>query len=91
MESVTWVCEDALEEHEWVSPLTISLKEEEEVLAELDHDISIPSVVQWGFLWFAAPARLNLKLDDENTSVPCDSVALGVLRRVGTCLQDHEK
>ena len=27
MESVTWVCEDALEEHERVSPLTISMKE----------------------------------------------------------------
>ena len=26
MESVNWVCEEALEEHEWVSPVTISLK-----------------------------------------------------------------
>ena len=34
MESATWVCEEVLEEHEWVSPLTISLKEEE-VLREL--------------------------------------------------------
>ena len=32
------------EEPEWVSPLTISLKEE--VLAELDHEIGIPCVVQ---------------------------------------------
>ena len=47
MESVNWVCEDALEEHEWVSPLTISLQEEEEVLVELDYESSIPCVVQW--------------------------------------------
>ena len=46
LENANWVCEDALEEHEWVSPLTISLKEEEEVLAELDHEIGIPYVVQ---------------------------------------------
>ena len=58
---------------------------------ELDYDISIPCVVQWRFLWFTAPSKLNLKLDDENTSVPCDSVVLGVLRRAGTCLQDYEK
>ena len=57
LESVHWVCEDALEEHEWVSPLTISLIEEEEVLlAELDYEIDIPCVVQWRFLWFTAPS-----------------------------------
>ena len=54
MESVNWVCDEALEEHEWVSPLTISLKEEE-VLAELDYEIDLLCVVQWGFLWFTAP------------------------------------
>ena len=42
MESVNWVCEEVLVEHEWVSPLTTSLKEEEEVLAELDHKIGVP-------------------------------------------------
>ena len=47
MERVNWVCEGALEEHESVSQLTISLKEEEEVLAELDYEISIACVVQW--------------------------------------------
>ena len=29
MESVNWVCEEVLEEHEWVSQLNISLKQEE--------------------------------------------------------------
>ena len=46
MECVNWVCEEALEEHEWVSALTISLKEEEEVLAELEYEIDVLCVVQ---------------------------------------------
>ena len=56
MESVNWVCEEVLEEHEWVSQLNISLKQEE-VLRELDYEIDVPCVVQWGFLWFTAPSR----------------------------------
>ena len=64
MESVNSVCEEALEEHECGSPLTISLNEEE-VLAELNHEIDIPCVAHWGFLWFTAPSRLNVKLDVE--------------------------
>ena len=46
MESVNWVCEEALEEHEWGFPLTVSLIEEEEVLAELDYEFDILCVVQ---------------------------------------------
>ena len=61
MESVNWVCEEVLEEHEWVSPLTISLEEEEEeVLRELTH---VLHVVQWWFLSFVGPSILNVKLD----------------------------
>ena len=48
MESVNWACEEALEDHEWVSELTISTQENE-VLAELDYEIDIPCVVQWDF------------------------------------------
>ena len=48
MASANRFCEDVLEEHEWVSPLTISLEEEEE-LAELDCEIGILCVVQWRF------------------------------------------
>ena len=55
-------------EHEWVSPLTLSLKEEE-VLAELDYEIGILCVPQWRFLWFTAPSRLNVKLDVEETRI----------------------
>ena len=36
MESVNWVCEEVLEEHQWVSHLNISSKQEE-VLRELDY------------------------------------------------------
>ena len=42
LESVNWVCEEVLEEHDWVSPLAISMKEEEEVLKELDYELDVP-------------------------------------------------
>ena len=67
MESVSRVCVEALK-NEWVSPLTIFLKEEE-MLAELDCEIDMPCVVQWGFLWFPAPSRLNIKLHVGNTRI----------------------
>ena len=35
---------------------------EEGVLRELDHELDVPCVVQWRFLWFTAPSRLNDKL-----------------------------
>ena len=41
MESANWVCEEVLEEREWVSPLTIPLQEEE-VSRELDNAIDVP-------------------------------------------------
>ena len=48
MESVKWVCAEALQEHGCVSPLTVSLKEEEEeVLVDLDYQVDFPCVVQW--------------------------------------------
>ena len=40
MESVNWVCEEVLEEREWVSPLTIPLQEEE-VSRRLDDAIDV--------------------------------------------------
>ena len=47
MEGVKWVCGDALEDHEWVSELTIS-RQETEVLVALNYDIEAPCVVWWG-------------------------------------------
>ena len=50
MKSANWVCEEVLEEHEWGSPLTISLKEkEEEVLMELDYELDVLCVVLGDF------------------------------------------
>ena len=54
MESVNWVCEEACEGQEWVSDLTISIQEEE-VLVDLDYELDVPCVVQWGLLWLSAP------------------------------------
>ena len=68
MESVNWVCEEVLEEHEWVSPLTISMKEEE-VLMDLDYELDVLCVVHLGFLWFTAPSGLNVKLDSHNARI----------------------
>ena len=45
MESVTWVCEDALEDHKWVSEFTISMQENE-VLVAVNYEIDVPCVVQ---------------------------------------------
>ena len=68
MESVNWVCEEVLEEHEWVSMLTISSKEEE-VLRELNYEIDVPCVVQWRFLWFTAPSRFNVELHCQDARI----------------------
>ena len=46
MESVSWVCEDALEDHEWVTQLSVTLKENE-ILVALNYDIGVPCVIQW--------------------------------------------
>ena len=46
MEAVNWVGDDALDEHVWVSELTISLQEAQ-VLEALQFDLEISCVVQW--------------------------------------------
>ena len=48
-ESVYWVCEEAFEVHEWVSELTISMQEEE-ILVALNYRIDVPCVVPWSML-----------------------------------------
>ena len=55
MLSVNWACEEAFEEHEWVSELTTSMKEEE-VFVDLDYELDIPCVVQWSMLCALARA-----------------------------------
>ena len=67
MESVSWVCEEATEGHEWVSELiTISLQENK-ILVALNYEIDVPCVVQWGLLWFSSPSRLNERFADNGT------------------------
>ena len=49
MESVSWVCDDVLENHESVSKLTGSMPENV-VLVVLNYNIDVPCVVQWGIV-----------------------------------------
>ena len=58
MEAVNCVCDVALDEHVWVSELTISCQEAK-VLEALQYDTEIPCMVQWGMLWFSPPTTLN--------------------------------
>ena len=53
-----WVCHDALDEHVWVSELTISCQEAK-VVDALQYDLANPCIVQWGMLWLSAPTSLN--------------------------------
>ena len=57
-EAVNWVCDDALDDHVWVSELTISCQEAK-VLEALQYDFTHPCIVQWGLLWFSAPTNFN--------------------------------
>ena len=52
------LCDDALDEHVWVSEQTTSLQEAK-VLEALQYDFEIPCIVQWEMLWFSAPTSLN--------------------------------
>ena len=61
MEAVNWVCDDALDDHEWVSELTISC-EEAKVLEAQQYDLANRCIVQWRMLWFSAPTCLNNRL-----------------------------
>ena len=66
-ESVSWVCDNALEDHEWVTEFTISMHEE--VLVALNYVIDVPCVVQWGLLWFPSHTRLNQICVDNDTEI----------------------
>ena len=57
-EAVNWVCDDALDDHVWVSELTISCQKAK-VLEALQYDFANPCMVQWGMLWFSVPTSLN--------------------------------
>ena len=58
MEAVNWVCDYALDDHVWVSELTISCQGAQ-ILEALQYHLAEPCMVQWGMLWFSAPTNLN--------------------------------
>ena len=68
MGSVSWVCEDASRDHEWVPEISVILKESE-MLAALTYDLDVPCVIQWRLLSFSSPSRLKQALTDNGTNV----------------------
>ena len=46
MEADNWMCDDALDEHVWLSEQTMS-SQEAKVLEALQYDLEIPCIVQW--------------------------------------------
>ena len=63
METVNWVCDDALDDHVWVSELTISCQAAKVLVIE------VPCVVQWSMLWFSSPTSLNQRFLDSGTII----------------------
>ena len=47
MESVSWVTEDFLWEHQWVTEINVVLKEND-ILEAQNYDIDVPCPLQWG-------------------------------------------
>ena len=68
VESVSWVTEDSLWEHEWITETNATLKENL-TLEALDWDIDVPCPLQWALLWFSAPTNLNRKFVNNGTPV----------------------
>ena len=58
MERVSWVCEDAMWEHEWVTEPNVLWKENE-ILETVQYDLDVPCSLQWGLLWFSSSTRLG--------------------------------
>ena len=71
-ESVSWVCEDALWEHEWVTELDVIL-EENEILEALNYDLDVPCSIQWGLVVLLTLAtQSNIpKRWHKHRKVPC--------------------
>ena len=68
MESVSWVTEDSLWCHEWITEAKVTMKENL-ILEALNCDIEVPCPLQWALLWFSAPTNLNLKFVNNGTKV----------------------
>ena len=68
MECVSWVTEDFLLEHEWVTEPSVLWKEND-ILEAWNFDIDVPCPLQWGLLWFSAPSSVNRKYANNGTKV----------------------
>ena len=68
VESVSWVTEDSLWEHEWITETNDTLKENL-TLEALNQDIDVPCPLQWALLWFSAPKNINRKFVNNGTPV----------------------
>ena len=58
MEGVNCVCHDVLDDHEWVSELSVAFRKRK-VRKLWNYDFDIPCIVQCGMLWFSSPTSLN--------------------------------
>ena len=67
-QSVSWVAEDFLWEHEWITETNATLKENV-ILEALNYDIDVPRPLQWGLLWFSAPTNLSRNFVNNGTKV----------------------
>ena len=68
IESVSWVTEDSLWEHEWITETKVTMRENP-ILEARHHDIEVPCPLQWALLWFSAPTNLNHKLENYGTKI----------------------
>ena len=66
VESVTWLTEGSLCEHEWITDTTVTLKENE-ILEALNYEFDVPCLLQWGLSWFSAP--INHKFVSTRTKI----------------------
>ena len=62
--SVSWVTEDSLWDHAWITETEVTMKENL-ILEALHFDID----VLWALLWFSAPTNLNRKFMNNGTNV----------------------
>ena len=51
IESASWVTEESLWDHEWITETKVTMKENL-VLEALHCDIEVPCPLQWALLWF---------------------------------------
>ena len=68
VESVNWVTEDTLWDHEWITETKVTMKEIFNLKA-LHFNIDVPCPLQWALLWFSAPTNLNRKFVNNGTRV----------------------